>query len=331
MNSLLCVRNLAIDFPGKSGRVVHAVRGVGFEMRAGEAVGLLGESGCGKTSLALALLWLHDPATTAVSGSIEFQGSELLRLKEKELRKLRGSQISMIPQEPGIALNPVVCAGVQVAEVIAAHERTERRSLRAKAEALLAEVGFEDAERIFSAYPHQLSGGQKQRVTIAQAICCKPALIVADEPTASLDGPAQLEILNLIKDLKKRLGTALLFITHNPLTLMGFVDRVMVMYAGRIVEEGTTEQILNSPIHPFTKGLLAAVPKQGDRNANSHANPRLKYLPVIAGSPPNPADVAGGCSFVLRCPERKEICADGDPRSLRGADKRSVECFIHGS
>jgi oligopeptide/dipeptide ABC transporter ATP-binding protein len=306
---------------------------VEFEMRPGEAVGLLGESGCGKTSLALALLRVHAQPASVESGSIEFEGRELLHLKEKEMRKIRGARISMIPQEAGIALNPVVRAGTQIAEVIRAHARTSprttRKELRTQVEALLVEVGLADTARFYSAYPHQLSGGQKQRVAIAHALACKPALIVADEPTSSLDGPAQAKILDMMKDLKDRMGTSLLFITHNPLALTGLVDRVMVMYAGRIIEEGTTGQILNSPVHPYTKGLLAALPKRFDFDrARSR---RSKYLPTIAGSAPNPAQLPAGCSFFSRCPESQGICLIEDPKSLRGADNRKVECFVHGS
>lgn len=327
MDPLLRVRDLTVHFPGKVGPAAQVVRGVGFEIRSGEVIALLGESGCGKTSIALALLGLHSPSLTQVKGSIEFQGKELLRLSGREMQEVRGAQISMISQEPGIALNPVIPAGVQIGEVIRAHERSTRRIRRERVEELLADVGFSDTARIYAAYPHQLSGGQKQRVVIAQSLACKPALVVADEPTASLDGPAQAEILALLKDLKDQIGIALLFITHNPRALIGFVDRVLVMYAGRIVEEGSTEQILRAPIHPYTKGLLAALPKNWDVSSTT----RSKYLPVIAGNPPNPAQLPGCCAFVSRCPEREEICSAADPRFLHGRDMRSVECFVHGS
>lgn len=324
MNSLLRVRDLTIDFPASPGNVVRAVRGVTFDIPYGGATGLLGESGCGKTSIALSLLRLH-PASAVETGSIEFQRRELSRLKESEMRKLRGAQISMISQEPSIALNPVLSVGFQIAEVIRAHERLTRKDRRHRVESLLAQVGLCDP-RIYSAYPHQLSGGQKQRVLIAQALACKPALIVADEPTASLDGPQQTKTLALLKELKDRMDMALLFVTHDPLALAGLVDRVLVMYAGRIIEEGTTEQILNSPIHPYTKGLLAALPNHFDGSAR-----RSKYLPAIAGNPPDPAQLPSGCAFASRCPEREEICSAADPKSLRGADRRILECFVHGS
>src|ERR1700687_625945 len=324
---VLRVRDLTVNIRGKTGSVARAVRGVRFDLGAGEAIGLLGESGCGKTSIALALLRLHSPSTSLVAGSIEFQGRDLLRLKENEMRKVRGTQLSMISQEPGIALNPVVQVGIQIGEVIRAHEHSTRKIRRKKVEALLAEVGLSNTSRIYSAYPHQLSGGQKQRVVIARSLACKPALVVADEPTASLDDPAQAKILALLRELKQRMGTALLFITHNPVVLLGLVDRVLVMYAGRIVEEGTTEQILNSPIHPYTKGLLAALPK----HFGVASTTRSKYLQVIAGNPPNPAQLPSGCAFVSRCPERQEVCSAADPVSLHGPDNRIVECFVHGS
>lgn len=327
MVPLLSVRDLAVHFRAKNGGMVRAVRGVRFGLDAGEAIGLLGESGCGKTSIALALLRLHFPSTSQVTGAIEFQGRDLLRLTENEMRKVRGAQISMISQEPGIALNPVVQAGIQIGEVIRAHEHLTWANRREKVEALLTDVGLSDTARIYSAYPHQLSGGQKQRVAIAQALACKPLLVVADEPTASLDGPAQAKILALLRTLKERMGTALLFITHNPVTLIGLVDRVLVMYAGRIVEEGTVQQILESPVHPYTKGLLAALPKHFEAGSNI----RSKYLHVIAGNPPDLAQLPSGCAFGARCPEREEICAAADPISLHGTDNRVVECFVHGS
>lgn len=286
-------------------RGLAPVDGVSFSIHPGQVVGLLGESGSGKTTLALALLGMH---AGRASGSVLWQGREILTLPERELRAIRGARISMVWQEPALALNPVLRAGTQVAEVLRAH------GSRRDASHLLAEVFPEDeAARIARAFPHQLSGGQQQRVAIAQALACRPALLVADEPTSALDTVTQSEILALLARLRERRHLAILLITHNPAVLAGLADRVLVMYAGRIVEQGEYEAVMRAPRHPYTRALLAclAPPNAGRR------------FPVIEGAPPSLTQPAPGCPFEPRCPARLPSCAASAPPA--GA----VECFHH--
>jgi peptide/nickel transport system ATP-binding protein len=240
-----------------AGEQVKAVDRVAFEVGAGESLGVLGESGCGKTSLALAILRLL-PRSASVSGSIAFDGRDLLQASERELQQVRGAGISLIFQDPGLALNPVLRVGAQIVEVVRAHRRGTSREHRVAAEQALAEVALDPA-RFYDAYPHQLSGGQQQRVAIAQALVCRPNLVIADEPTASLDATVQLEILELVRDLKTRTGIAFLLISHNPAILAFLCDRVMAMHAGRAVESGPVGQVLGKPHNPYTRELLAAM------------------------------------------------------------------------
>lgn len=242
--------------------LARAVEDVSFSITAGEAVGLLGESGCGKTSIALAILGLLPPHAD-VSGSIRLAGRELRHCPESALQPIRGAQISIVFQEPELSLHPLISVGDQVADVICAHRSVGRRRAREQARGLLAEVGLEGhpAGRMASAYPHELSGGERQRVAIAQALACRPALLIADEPTASLDTTVQAEILTLIRHLQRRRGLALLFISHNPAVLGTVADRLLVMSAGRIVETGPAARILQRPVAPYTRTLLACVPQ----------------------------------------------------------------------
>lgn len=326
MEALLQVRDLAARFHSGHCSEVLVVRGVSFDLHRGEVIGLLGESGCGKTTTALALLRLLPPDGCVVSGSVRFRGRDLLNCSEEELQKIRGAEISMISQEPGIALNPVLPVGMQIAEVIRAHRQLNRKQRRAEAELLLAEVGLSDTARTYAAYPHQLSGGQKQRVMIAQALACRPALVIADEPTAALDTTVQTKILDLLKELKKRLQLAFLLISHNPATLVGLADRLMVMYAGRIVEEGDTSQVLSSPLHPYTRSLLASMPFPPFHGGLAGK----KQLPTIADNPPDPAHLPEGCSFAPRCPERMATCTVREPQTVQTENTRRVECFVYG-
>lgn len=253
---LLQVQDLTLQFRASSNAVVD---GVSFVLEPGETIGFLGESGAGKTTLARALLRLLPLHCRVVSGSIQFRGTEILQASECELQTIRGAQISRVGQEPELALHPMIPVGEQVAEVIRAHSACKRRLLRKEAYSMLADVGLSD-HHLYSAYPHQLSGGQRQRVVIAQALACKPQLLIADEPTSALDNVTQTEILDLLKRLRDRLQLALVFITHNPALLSGLAHRVMVMHAGRIVEEGAFEQIYWKPRHSFTRKLLKAIP-----------------------------------------------------------------------
>jgi len=319
---LLQVRNLTIHLGSTSATVVDRVN---FDICLGETVGLLGESGCGKTTLGLALIRLLPRTASIPHGSIRFRGHEMLLENECQLQKIRGAEISIIFQEPEMALNPVIRVGDQIAEVLRAHTTWNRRRRREEARSLLEQVRLSDAH-IYSAYPHQLSGGECQRVVIAQALACKPAFLIADEPTSALDNTTQAEILALLKELKERLRLALFFITHNPLILAGIADRVLVMYAGRIVEEGPQAQVSRHPRHPYTKGLLRSIPPL----PGTYAHARKSRLPSIAGVPPDLGHVGKGCPFEPRCPERIDACLTRDPEEVEIEDGGRVRCLRYG-
>jgi ABC-type glutathione transport system ATPase component len=256
MQNLLQVKDLRVSYRGAGETRRDAVAGVSFELACGEVLGLMGESGCGKTSTALALLGLVSDQRAQVSGSVQIRGEELLSMDRRAVRALRGSAISMVFQEPEIALSPVMRAGDQVAEVIHAHKGLSWKQCRAEAEAMLERVGLPGTQRIFSAYPHQLSGGQRQRVVLAQALACQPALIIADEPTASLDARSQSELLALLCELKRELGIAILLISHSAEVQAYLADRLMVMAGGKIVEHGAFGELYRNPSHEITRAML---------------------------------------------------------------------------
>ena len=243
---------------GKQAPAREVLKGINFDMLPGEVTGLLGESGSGKSTLALSLLRVL-PAGARVRGSIRFDGRDLLQLSEREMREVRGARMSIVFQEPGLTLNPVIQVGTQIIEVLRAHHHWKPQRLRDEARAVLVQVEFDDVHRIFKAYPHELSGGQAQRVLIAQALACRPAMLIADEPTASLDSTIQAEILALLEKLRRENNMALLFITHNPALLVNFAQRVMVMHDGEIVEQGATAAVFSRPGDAFTKSLLSAM------------------------------------------------------------------------
>jgi ABC-type glutathione transport system ATPase component len=256
MQTLLAVKNLNVSYRCADSSWQHAVEDVSFDIGAGEVLGLMGESGCGKTSIALAVLGLLAKQQAHVSGSIQFLEKELLALDENALRAIRGTGISIVFQEPSIALNPVMRIRDQVAEVIHAHKHLKWEQCRAEAEAVLARVGLPNTQRIFSAYPHQLSGGQQQRVALAQALACEPTLLIADEPTASLDARSQYELLALLRELQRELGISVLLIGHSAEVQARLADRLMVMTRGRIVEQGRFEELCRNPSHPCTRAML---------------------------------------------------------------------------
>lgn len=256
MQSLLQVKDLRVAYRGAVATVPNAVDAVSFAIASGEVLGLMGESGCGKSSTALALLGLLGDQHAEVSGSVQFRGKELLSMDPRALQALRGSGISMVFQEPEIALSPVMRVGEQVAEVIHAHNNLSWKRCRVEAEAALVRVGLPGTQRIFSAYPHQLSGGQRQRVVLAQALACQPALIIADEPTASLDARSQNELLALLRELKRELGIAILLISHTAEVQAYLADRLMVMADGRIVEHGTFRELYRNPSNEITRAML---------------------------------------------------------------------------
>jgi oligopeptide/dipeptide ABC transporter ATP-binding protein len=289
---LLRVHRLSASYASGGSSPVMALRQVDLTVAQGEVVGILGESGCGKSTLARSILGLL-PADSKIEGSILFRDEELLGLPQKRMRGIRGAGIALIHQEPGLALSPVMRVGDQIAEVILAHRNLTRKARKLEVESILREVQLADVARIYAAYPHQLSGGELHRVAIAQALTCRPDLIIADEPTRSLDGAVQAEILGVLRNLNQTFGTALLFITHNPALLAGFADRVAVMYAGRVIENGGGSRVFGRPLHPYTKGLLDLVPRSS-RAVYSAAGGRL---PAIPGGPPDLKSSHHGCAF----------------------------------
>ena len=323
---LLEVRGLSVRILIDAAHEVRPVNGVDFQISRGEVVGLLGESGAGKTTLALALMRLLPPTDHVIQGSIEFEGRPLLSLAESELRKIRGSRMSLIYQDSSV-LNPVLRVGEQLVEVVRAHNRWTRRHCRERAVALLEEVELRPVDRIYSAYPHQLSGGQRQRIVIAQALACDPILVIADEPTASLDANTSSEIVELLDRLKRRSHTAFLIISHDLVPLVRLADRIMVMYAARIVEQGLREEILQQPLHPYTRALLACLPSRNvekDQVAGKH------QMPSIAGSPPDLMQPSVGCDFHSRCPDRMPICNVQIPYEMQVSATHTVSCFKVG-
>jgi ABC-type glutathione transport system ATPase component len=261
MHTLLEVKNLTVSYGRAEARQQHAVQGVSFDIGRGEVLGLMGESGCGKTSIARAILGLLSKVQAQVSGSVQFLGKELTAIDQNALRLIRGAEISMVFQEPGIALNPVMQVRDQVAEVIHAHKNLKWKQCRENAESALIRAGLPSERRIFSAYPHQLSKGQQQRVVLAQALACKPALVIADEPTASLDARSQDELLALLRELQRELRISILLISHSAEVQARLADRLMVMSQGRIVEQGRFEELYRNPRHTCTRAMLrTAVP-----------------------------------------------------------------------
>jgi oligopeptide/dipeptide ABC transporter ATP-binding protein len=325
--SLLEVRDLWVRFCVNDGQEFTVLERISFDIAPGEVVGLLGESGSGKTTLALSLLRLLPPAARLAGGSVRFRGRDLLSLNEKQLRNVRGAEISLVYQDSSV-LNPVIKVGDQVTEVVRAHQSWTRQRACEEALAAFAAVGLGGSDRIYTSYPHQLSGGQRQRVMIAQALVCKPALMIADEPTASLDATIAAEIVELFKQLKDSSNTSFLFITHDAATLARMADRVMVMYAGQIVEDGPVQEVFSQPQHPYTRALLECAPHYPSTGVTRDRALRLAYIP---GSPPDPMAPPPGCSFSERCKDRMEMCDARNPEEFRSAPSRGVRCFKYGA
>ena len=302
MDVLLDVRDLQTQFT-TSGGVVRAVDGVSWDVRAGETVALVGESGCGKSVSALSLMRLvAAPAGRIVGGRVLFKGRDLLALSDDEMRKVRGREIGMVFQEPMTSLNPVLTVGRQLTETMEIHLGMSSAQARARAGEILGLVGISDPERRLRQYPHQFSGGMRQRIMIAMALSCNPSLILADEPTTALDVTIQAQILELMRDLARRLKVAMLIITHNLGVVARYADRVNVMYAGRIIEQASAGEIYANPRHPYTLGLLRSVPRLDE--------PRRARLDPIQGQPPDLTRLPPGCAFAPRCNYKVERCAE---------------------
>jgi len=326
VQALLEVEDLCVQFSARDDKVVRAADGVGFHIHEGESLGLLGESGSGKSVTALSLLRLLPPGGRIVEGRIRFRGEDLSLVPDRRMQQIRGSQIAMIFQEPGIALCPVVSVGSQIADVIATHRGWPKDRCRKEAEQLLSVVGLPEPKSFFPAFPHQLSGGQLQRVVIALALAGQPKLLIADEPTTALDMKLQHEVLMLVQELRKSMRMSVLWITHDPDVLRALADRIVVMYAGRVVEVGSAEQILHRPQHPYTVSLLRCAPQTRPTGAALRKQP----LPVIAGNVPNLASLPMECRFAPRCPERMDICTEREPGLIQMESGGLVRCFKYG-
>ena len=296
-----------------------AVDDISFEVRSGETLGLVGESGSGKSVTALSIMGLVQPPGRIAGGRILFKGRDLLALPESEMRAIRGAGISLIFQEPMTALNPVFTIGDQIAEALLVHGRTTRRDARSAVIGLLEKVRIPDPQARVDDYPHQLSGGMRQRVLIAMAIACKPALVIADEPTTALDVTIQAQILDLLREMKSAFNLSLLLITHDLGVVAETADRVAVMYGGRIVEEGPVRAIFREPQHPYTRGLLASMPGRSTG----------RRLRAIEGSVPVLGAFPTGCAFHPRCPDRFEPCNGEPPQAYRVGEAHTARCYLH--
>jgi peptide/nickel transport system ATP-binding protein len=314
---LLDVRELCIDFRTQSG-TVRAVDRLSFRVQAREILGLVGESGSGKTISMLASVGLITDPNARITGSIRYKGRELLGLSNRALRDVRGQEIAMIFQDPMSAMTPVHTVGWQIVEQIQAHASMPRKAARERAIELLAQMGLPDPKRAFGRYPHQLSGGMRQRAMIAMALSCNPSLLIADEPTTALDVTVQAQILLLLEKLRAEFGSSIVVITHDMGVVAEIADRVMVMYAGRLVERGQAATVLAHPLHPYTQGLLAAIPPmEGERPAR---------LAAIPGGPPSPAAFPPGCRFQPRCAVQRAVC-DTVPE-LRAYAGQEAACHV---
>jgi oligopeptide/dipeptide ABC transporter ATP-binding protein len=316
--SLLELRGLTTAFQTARGEI-SAIEDISFELNAGEILGIVGESGSGKSVTALTIMGLlPQPPARIAAGSVRFAGEELTTASPNRMEKIRGAGISMVFQEPMTSLNPVFTIGEQIMETVRAHERMSASAQRERAIEMLDRVGIPSATERLNDYPHQLSGGQRQRVMIAMSLACRPKLLIADEPTTALDVTIQAQVLDLLMDLRDELGMAIMIITHNMGVIAEVADRVLVMYAGRIVEQSPAADLFDAPQHPYTKGLLACVPTlQQDRHR----------LIAIPGSLPEPARRPPGCRFAPRCTYRIEACRTAIPPLVMQQENRAVACI----
>jgi oligopeptide/dipeptide ABC transporter ATP-binding protein len=317
---LLEIRDLSVSFPTGGGETL-VVRGVSLSVRRGEIVGLVGESGSGKSLTALATLGLVPVPGRICGGSIRLEGRELVGLGESELRPVRGGRIGLVFQEPAAALNPVLRVGTQIVEAIRAHRPVSRAEARRRAVELLRRLSLPDAELRLRDYPHQLSGGQRQRVLVAIALAAGPSLLIADEPTTALDVTVQAQVLELFVELRRDLGLGILLITHDLAVVAETCDRAVVLYAGRVVEEGPIRELFEAPAHPYTRGLIASLPRVG------HPAPR-GGLPSIPGQVPSPERLPSGCPFHPRCPEALPECALREPSWVAIGPGRGARCVL---
>jgi len=318
--ALLEVKDLRTVFHTSDG-LVPAVDGVSFSVEKGRTLGIVGESGCGKSVTSLSVMRLIASPGQIEAGSITFGGQELLELPEEEMRAIRGKSIAMIFQEPMTSLNPVFTIGEQIAEAVRIHERADETKAKARAIEMLERVGVSLARQRYDAYPHEMSGGMRQRVMIAMALSCDPALLIADEPTTALDVTIQAQILDLLRKLKAEERCALMLITHDLGVIAEMADDVVVMYAGEIVESAAVEPLFERPAHPYTRGLLSSIPQLGTTKDSR--------LNVIRGSVPNPLFYPKGCRFEPRCPHAMPVCREHHPPLVAVEPGREVRCFLY--
>jgi oligopeptide/dipeptide ABC transporter ATP-binding protein len=325
---LLEIDNLHTHFFTPAG-VVRAVDGVSYSLRGGETLGVVGESGCGKSVTALSILRLvADPPGRIVDGAIRFEGTDLLTLSESQMEDIRGNHISMIFQEPMTSLNPLLTVGRQISEAIALHQGLSRREAMDGAVEMLRRVHIPEPEQRAHAYPHQLSGGMRQRVMIAMALSCNPKVLIADEPTTALDVTIQAQILELMRELRETLGTAMILITHDMGVVAENADRVVVMYAGRKVEEATVDDLFERPAHPYTRGLLGSIP---NLDLAARAEPGRTRLNEIKGMVPSLFNLPKGCSFAPRCALATDKCREAYPRLEQHRPDHWVACWHAGA
>ena len=319
MAKLLEVRDLTTYFFTQDG-VVKAVDGISYDLDEGEILGIVGESGCGKSVSALSIMRLvASPPGRTVKGQVIFDGEDVLQLDDGEMRHIRGNRIAMVFQEPMTSLNPVLTIGRQLTETLELHQNMRKTQAQERAAELLRTVGIPDAGRRLRDYPHQFSGGMRQRVMIAMALSCNPRLIIADEPTTALDVTIQAQILELMQDLARQFGTALIIITHNLGVVARYANRVVVMYAGKIIETGSARDIYHNPRHPYTLGLLGSVPRLDETD-------RVK-LDAIEGLPPDLIDLPAGCSFAPRCRFAYDRCVQETPSLMGVSDGHESACW----
>ncbi|GLX70114.1 ABC transporter ATP-binding protein [Paenibacillus glycanilyticus] len=321
MERLLEVNDLRVNFKVRGG-TVQAVRGVNFHINKGEAVAIVGESGCGKSVTAQTLMRLIPSPPAMTSGSIMFKGQEILSKTPKEMENIRGKEMGMIFQDPMTSLNPTLSIGRQITEGLVKHQGMSSSAARSRAIEMLNLVGIPNPAARFNQYPHEFSGGMRQRAMIAIALACNPSLLIADEPTTALDVTIQAQILRVMKDLQERMGTSIILITHDLGVVADICDRVIVMYAGKVVESGTKWEIFKNPKHPYTKGLLRSVPRLDQR--------KDEPLIPIFGTPPDLIKPPAGCSFCARCDEAMRVCVDNDPELLPvdGNESHTSACWM---